>query len=291
MKKAVFITGASSGIGLEIVKQLSKKGSYEIFGTYLSEEDKAPLKTIDNVHPVKMDVTNKNDIDNAIKYVTEKVKGKGLFALINNAGIQYMMPFECYDEDMGRFVAEVDFFSIITISRKFLPLMKIYSSKHNDNSRILNTGSLSNYLVSPYNGYYSAMKQALNGLTQTMAFDLGYINIHASVANVGITKTPIASKNKEAILKNKENLSKEQLEIYGTFFDSAISGLDKTAQEKGGLGIGADKVAKKMISIIESRKPKSVYDIGMDTKAMKFIDRYLPTQLKSFLYKKMFGLK
>ncbi len=290
MEKSIFITGAGSGIGLDMVQELSGKG-YQIFGTYISNDEKVALEKVSNVEAIKMDVTNNEEIDNAVDYVTQKLGQNGLYALVNNAGVQYMMPFECLDEEEGRKVAEINFFSIITISRKFLPLMKQFGKNNTLKPRIINTGSLAEYMTSPFNSYYSSFKQALNGLTETMYYDLSYIGIYASVANVGITKTPIADKNKAGILKNRAQLSKENLEIYGGFFDSSLEGLKKVSKPKGGLGIPSINVAKKMVKIIEAKKPRVTYNIGMDTKIMKFMKYYLPQSWKIALFKKMFGLK
>src|SRR5688500_13410698 len=80
--KAILVTGASSGIGRRITEHLAAEG-YLVYATARKEEDLKALGTIENVHPLRLDVTRPADIAAAVEAVTKA--GRGLYGLVNNA--------------------------------------------------------------------------------------------------------------------------------------------------------------------------------------------------------------
>lgn len=82
--KGILVTGASSGIGLDITKVLSNLGHY-VYATYRNESDYHTLKIIDNVKPIKLDVR----VYESIQQVKNEIMkdGHGLYGLVNNAGV------------------------------------------------------------------------------------------------------------------------------------------------------------------------------------------------------------
>src|SRR5215472_14805457 len=84
MFKAVLVTGASSGIGRKIAERLAADG-YFVYATARKEEDLKALGAIKNVQPLHLDVTQPADIAAAVKAVTQA--GRGLYGLVNNAGV------------------------------------------------------------------------------------------------------------------------------------------------------------------------------------------------------------
>ncbi|MDH5173289.1 MAG: SDR family NAD(P)-dependent oxidoreductase, partial [Gammaproteobacteria bacterium] len=87
--KAVLVTGASSGIGLQIAKTLSRNGFY-VYAGARKAEDLEMLDAMENVSAVKLDVTVNEDIDAAVGFV--KQQGRGLWGVVNNAGVLRYSP-------------------------------------------------------------------------------------------------------------------------------------------------------------------------------------------------------
>src|SRR4029079_17737738 len=83
-QKAVLVTGASSGIGRKITEHLAAEG-YFVYATARKEEDLKALGAIKNVQPLRLDVTQPADIAAAVEAVTKD--GRGLYGLVNNAGV------------------------------------------------------------------------------------------------------------------------------------------------------------------------------------------------------------
>ncbi|WP_328859328.1 SDR family NAD(P)-dependent oxidoreductase [Streptomyces sp. NBC_00306] len=101
MKKSILITGATSGIGRAATIEFASQG-YQVFATYRADDHRGELAAIDNVHPIRMDVTDAADLERAYATVAEAVGGDGLYAVLNNAGITYSAPFEYLDEKRAR---------------------------------------------------------------------------------------------------------------------------------------------------------------------------------------------
>ena len=85
----VLVTGASSGIGLRMTEVLSQNG-FIVYAGARSDDDLARLEAMDNVESIRLDVTIESDIVAAVDTVTEK--GRGLYGLINNAGVAIFGP-------------------------------------------------------------------------------------------------------------------------------------------------------------------------------------------------------
>ena len=84
VSKAVLVTGASSGIGRKITEHLAAEG-YLVYATARKEEDLKALGAIKNVQPLRLDVTQPADIAAAVETITKA--GRGLYGLVNNAGV------------------------------------------------------------------------------------------------------------------------------------------------------------------------------------------------------------
>jgi NADP-dependent 3-hydroxy acid dehydrogenase YdfG len=84
VSKAVLVTGASSGIGRKITERLAADG-YFVYATARKEEDLKALAAISNVQALHLDVTQPADIAAAVESITKA--GRGLYGLVNNAGV------------------------------------------------------------------------------------------------------------------------------------------------------------------------------------------------------------
>jgi NAD(P)-dependent dehydrogenase (short-subunit alcohol dehydrogenase family) len=82
--KAVLVTGASTGIGRKITERLVADG-YFVYAGARKEADLKVLAAIKNVQAVRLDVTNSQDVNAAVETITNA--GRGLYGLVNNAGV------------------------------------------------------------------------------------------------------------------------------------------------------------------------------------------------------------
>src|SRR5210317_1919941 len=83
-QKAILVTGASTGIGRHMAERLAKEGFF-VYAGARKQADIDALSAIDNIEGIRLDVTNQDEIDAAVQTVEKG--GRGLYGLVNNAGI------------------------------------------------------------------------------------------------------------------------------------------------------------------------------------------------------------
>src|SRR3989442_1654896 len=146
----VVVTGASSGIGAAIARDLAARG-FRVFGTVRREQDGTPLEAA-HVVPVLMDVTDAVSIARARDEVSRALAGAPLAGLVNNAGIPSAGPLEPGPLDQLRHVLEVNLVGAVAVTQAFLPLLKAARG------RIVNISSVAGRGALPFMGPYAASK-------------------------------------------------------------------------------------------------------------------------------------
>ena len=182
--KAVLVTGASSGIGRKITERLAAEG-YFVYAGARSDNDLRALRAIRNVQPLRLDVTKPQDIDAAVSAV--KRGGRGLYGLVNNAGIATTAT--VLDTKMAEFdaVMSVNVYGPWRMTRAFAPL--IIASR----GRMINISSINGFDAPARLGAYSMSKHALEALTDALAEELAPMGVQVSVIEPGTFKTEIGA--------------------------------------------------------------------------------------------------
>src|SRR6201986_1139239 len=252
MKKSILITGASSGMGLADTIFFAQN-NYQVFATYRTNKDEEKLKKIKNVYPIKMDTANADDIQQAFEQVSSMVGNDGLFAIINNAGIMYTAPFEYADEKRARQMIEVNLMAPYKITQTFIPLLKKHNAKNDIKARVINIASWAGYIGQPFIPFYNASKAGLIGLSESMYYDLGLLDIHVVLASPGVTRTSMLGKATEDGDDNLKALPKEAQVFYKPYLDHRKAMGENSGNSK--LLPTADVIAKKLYKIVEYKKP------------------------------------
>ena len=174
--RAVLVTGASTGIGHKVTERLAADG-YFVYATARKPEDLKALSAMKNVQALRLDVTHPEDITAALETISKA--GRGLYGLVNNAGIATIgsvadMKFEEYELQMN-----VNAAGPVRMIKAFEPL--IIEAK----GRIVNIGSISGILASENLPAYSMSKHAIEALTDSLAGQLGPAGVRVSVVEPG----------------------------------------------------------------------------------------------------------
>src|SRR6187401_2522506 len=135
--KAVLVTGASTGIGRNITEHLAAKG-YFVYAGARKQADLDALNAIKNVQAIKLDVTRQEDIDAALATITKA--GRGLYGLVNNAGVATVANATETSLEEFTLIMDVNVYGPWRVTRSFAPL--ILASK----GRITTIGSISGIL-------------------------------------------------------------------------------------------------------------------------------------------------
>jgi NAD(P)-dependent dehydrogenase (short-subunit alcohol dehydrogenase family) len=150
--KAVLVTGASTGIGRKVTEQLAADG-YFVYAGARKDADLKALGALKNVQAVRLDVTDQKDIDAAVE--TVKKGGRGLYGLVNNAGVLAYGSVADTKWDEVELVTAVNVYGPWRVTKAFEPLIVAQQG------RITNIGSIAGILASADVTAYSMSKHAM----------------------------------------------------------------------------------------------------------------------------------
>jgi NAD(P)-dependent dehydrogenase (short-subunit alcohol dehydrogenase family) len=184
-QKAILVTGASSGIGRKIAETLAANG-YFVYAGARKQADLDALNEIPNIQSVRLDVTKQDEIDAAVE--TVRAGSKGLYGLVNNAGIVVLGPITEIDEDELTWILDVNLIGVYRITKAFAPL--IIESK----GRISNISSISGILSGMFWAPYAMSKHALEAYTDSLAAEMALFDVQVSAINPGNYRSRIGTK-------------------------------------------------------------------------------------------------
>ena len=242
--KRVVITGASSGIGRELAKQLAAEGCKLIINARRKERLEELAAEISDSSAtcviVDGDVTDRSVRDRMLVAAQENYGG--LDILINNAGIGAMGRFDEASEDRMREIFEVNFFAIVEFIRESLPLLKA-----GDEPVIVNLSSVLGHRAVPLKSEYCASKFAIHGFSDA---------IRAELSKDGV----------DLLLVSPSTTDSE-------FFDAAIDDPTKRDWKKGG-AMSPEVVASRTLRAIKKRRHEIILTFG--GRILVWLDRMIP---------------
>jgi NAD(P)-dependent dehydrogenase (short-subunit alcohol dehydrogenase family) len=180
--KAVLVTGASSGIGRKITEHLAASG-YFVYAGARKEQDIKALGGIRNVQPIKLDVTDQQQIDAAVETITKA--GRGLYGLVNNAGVATLGSLMDMKPEEFDLVMAVNAEGPYRMTRAVAPL--IIAQK----GRITNIGSLSGIVAMPDLLAYAMSKHAIEAFTDSLAAKMAPLGVQVNVIEPGNYNTEL----------------------------------------------------------------------------------------------------
>ncbi len=180
------VTGASSGIGREIARQLCQQGAKVVATARRTERLRELAQQIQSaggtIEVVAGDITQPMFQLKVIQ--TTQQKFGGLDILVNNAGIGCIGPFEDSTPALLREVMEVNFFALVEMTRLALPFLKL-----GRRPIVVNISSILGRRGVPYNSEYSASKFAVQGFSESVRAEWTRHGIDVLVVNPGTTET------------------------------------------------------------------------------------------------------
>ena len=286
--RRVLITGATSGIGQATTRLLSDRG-YEVFATYRDPSHRAALDQLPNVHPVQLDVSDPDQIRHAISGLDQRLGDDGLHAVINNAGITYTAPFEYAQLDRVRGVVDVNLIAPYLVTQACIPMLRRQSETHAVKARVVNVASWAGIWASPFIGFYNATKYGLIGLTESMYYDLGLLDIHAVLAVPGITKSPLLQKTTDGAAAALAAMPPEGELSYGPYLEHFTTMSQSSDDIR--LLLTPTQVATKITRIIDARKPRFKYNLAVDAKLVDgVVTRLLPFRARAAMNRRQYRL-
>ena len=232
MSKIVFISGASKGIGLEIAHIFSKN-NYQVIGTSRGNFSLDKLIDDSNAISVKLDVTNRNEIELLYKELKDQKLLPDI--LINNAGVTNDQLFLRMTYDQWDQTINTNLNGVFNLTKVFIKNMI-----KNKYGRIINISSVAGLMGNAGQVNYASSKSALLGFTKSIAKEMGARNITSNIIAPGFIKTDMTNVLDEAI--QTEIKSKIPLKSFGDPTDIAQTALFLASEN-------ADYISGQTISI------------------------------------------
>lgn len=277
---AVLVTGASTGIGKATTLALDRQG-FTVFAGVRRAEDQNELRRQGSgrVRPVMLDITKEEMINTSAEKIRSEVKEQGLRGLVNNAGIAVGGPLEFVESEDLRRQFEVNVVGQVAVTQAMLPLLR-----RGQEPRIVNIGSTAGRLATPLIGAYSASKFAMEAVTEVLRLELKPWDIHVSVIEPGMIKTPMWEKSMGAFEALIDSLPPRGKELYGSTLASAQDYVQKLEKSP------PKEVAKVVVRALKAKRPKRRYGAGKNANIELFVAR-LPAFMREKLVSIIFPVE
>jgi NAD(P)-dependent dehydrogenase (short-subunit alcohol dehydrogenase family) len=193
-QKAILVTGASSGIGLKVTEYLAAAGHF-VYAGARKEKDLAALNEIPNVQSIRLDVTVQSEIDAAVAHIT--AEGRGLYGLVNNAGVAIVGPLMDVTDDDFHFQMNVNVYGPFRVTKAFGPL--IVESQ----GRITTIGSIAGTITPAGLGPYCMSKHAMEAFTDALAAEMAPQGVVVNIVEPGNYKSKISESAYQRLITEK----------------------------------------------------------------------------------------
>jgi NAD(P)-dependent dehydrogenase (short-subunit alcohol dehydrogenase family) len=251
--KVALVTGSSSGIGFETSLMLARAG----FNTYASMRNLEKSKNITEIakkeklplQVVQLDVNNDGSVKDAIVKILKA--DQRIDVLINNAGYGLFGSVEDTSIEEIKAQFETNFFGVVRVTQQVLPLMRRQNS-----GTIVNVSSVGGRIGLPALSAYHSTKFALEGLSESIAFELEPFGIRVVIIEPGVIRTNIL---------NSSSSAKKALDPKSPYFSLSQKLNDNfKSMMESELSSPPEEVAKVILQAVTSENPQLRYSVGDD---------------------------
>ena len=261
--KTVLITGASSGMGKESAATLAREG-YTVFAAARRVDRMEDLKSL-GVRPVRMDITNDEDVVAALQRVTGET-GR-IDILVNNAGFGLYGPVEDVSVEDARYQFEVNLFGLARLTQLVLPHMRQQGS-----GTIVNISSMGGRIYTPFGAWYHATKHALEGWSDCLRFEVAPFGIDVVIIEPGL----IASEFAEVVARPLREANEGS--AYARMLQAVAEGTQERYSRPGAAS-PPSVIARVISRALRARRPRTRYVAGKMARPLMFMRRWLSDRM------------
>jgi NAD(P)-dependent dehydrogenase (short-subunit alcohol dehydrogenase family) len=253
------VTGSSSGIGFETALLLARSG-FHTYATMRNLEKSKKITEIANTEKlplqvVQLDVNDDISVKNAIdKIVAATAENKRIDILVNNAGYGLFGSLEDTSLEEIKAQFETNFFGVIRVTQQVLPVMR---KQNSGGGTIVNVSSVGGRIGVPVLSAYQSTKFALEGLSESMSYELEPFGIRVVIIEPGFIRTNII---------NSSTSAEKALDPKSPYFSlmQKVKNYFKSMMENASSSSPPEEVAKVILQAITSENPQLRYIVGND---------------------------
>ena len=250
----IFITGISSGFGLETARLLSQEG-HIVYGSVRHEVSPLP-----SVHYLQLDVRDKQAVVDTVQHIIEKESR--IDVLVNNAGMGIGGPLEFATEEEIRMQMDTNFMGLVHCVDAVLPYMRKQGS-----GKIIALSSIGGLMGLPFQGFYSASKFAIEGYCEALRLETRSMGIKVVVLRPGDFSTGFTGSRKKVT-------DEAALQAYPLYREA----INKVEHDETG-GLKPEVLARKISGIIRKKNPRDGYVVAsLEQRLSVLLKRILPAK-------------
>ena len=283
MTRSAVVTGAAMGMGMLMARKLAQRG-WRVFAGVMPGLDTAELTRGVTLTVIEQNVTDEAMVQAGARQVAEALGGAGLDLLINNAGIADIAtgPIEGVNLEEGKKLLDVNLFGQVRVIKAFLPLL--HQSKQSP--RIFNFSSGAVRVPMPCSGMYNMSKYGVEGLTNTLRYELSKFGIQVTSIEPGAVKTQMTADPINSTARIWERSTPQIRQRYEAKLRPITDHLGKmllTANEP-------DFVTEGVLKLVEVPKLKPRYMVGKEVRMLPLTQALLSETAFERLVAKQFNI-
>jgi NAD(P)-dependent dehydrogenase (short-subunit alcohol dehydrogenase family) len=275
-QKPVLITGCSSGIGYCVAHGLKQRG-YRVIATARREESVTQLGS-EGFESLRLDLSDSDSIQQAFNETMQLTDGK-LYALFNNGAFGLPGAVEDLSRKNLQYQFDTNVFGWLELTNLAIPVMRKQGS-----GRIIQNSSVLGFVAMPFRGAYNASKYAIEGLSDTLRLELKDTGIYVSLIEPG----PIVSQFRANAVKAMQQHIDIEHSVHREKYLGVLARLKKQGPAAP-FTLPPDAVLKRVVSILESTKPKPRYYVTFPTYLFASLKRILSHRQMDYLLAKAGG--
>lgn len=277
MKKVAVVTGSSTGIGYETALLLARSG-YQTYATMRDTKKSERLTEIaksENLPLIiaQLDVNNDKSVKDAIDKILSE--NERIDVIVNNAGYGLFSPVEELTLDQIKEQFETNFFGAIRVIHAVIPTMRKQRA-----GTIVNVSSLVGRVGLPLSSAYVATKFALEGLTESVRYELRQFGINLILIEPGVIKTNFIENLKTSTVSESKSNYADLNESISKRFETMMANSSTSPKV----------VAESILNAVTSENPKLRYIVGEDAQSiMKIRNDNSDEKFENWIYENIIG--
>jgi NAD(P)-dependent dehydrogenase (short-subunit alcohol dehydrogenase family) len=268
----VLVTGASSGIGRATVAACSARG-FRVAATMRRPEDAGDLASLSGVIVLPLDVTSEESVESAVAATVAEF-GR-LDAVVNNAGYAVDGVFEGADDTLIRRQFETNVFGLMRVTRAAIPVMRRQGS-----GTLVQVSSMGGRVTFPLYSIYHATKWAVEGFSESLAFELRPFGVRVRLVEPGAIRTDFYGRSREQVASPA-----------GGSYEEFVARCEGISMSAGRQAVsGPEVVADTIVRAITDRSWRLRYPVAAPAPMLMMLRKVLPEAWFLGLIRRRYGV-